>query len=136
MHQHFIKLVLRYPEDILSRTRSGVYPKFNNWNQKPLYFAEAISFDGGLIASWLSGIETIEHTYPILCAFLDTLYNYLIAKHSKEAMYTIEIPGMVFLLQAVLPKLDSWYFESNAERIDFMAEEYVLYSSSLGFNFT
>ncbi|KYM88447.1 hypothetical protein ALC53_02930 [Atta colombica] len=112
------KLVLRYPEDILSRTRSGVYPKFNNWNQKPLYFAEAISFDGGLIASWLSGIETIEHTYPILCAFLDTLYNYLIAKHSKEAMYTIEIPGMVFLLQAVLPKLDSWYFESNAERID------------------
>ncbi|KYQ55243.1 hypothetical protein ALC60_05868 [Trachymyrmex zeteki] len=112
------KLVLRYPEDILSRTRSGVYPKFNNWNQKPLYFAEAISFDGGLIASWLSGIETIEHTYPILCAFLDTLYNYLITKHSKEAMYTIEIPGMVFLLQAVLPKLDSWYFESNAERID------------------
>lgn len=112
------KLVLRYPEDIFSRMRSGVYPKFNNWIQKPLDFAEAISFDGGLIASWLSGIETIEHTYPILRAFLDTLYNYLIAKHSKEAMYTIEIPGMVFLLQAVLPKLDSWYFESNAERID------------------
>ncbi|KAL0114363.1 hypothetical protein PUN28_011551 [Cardiocondyla obscurior] len=112
------KLVLRYPEDILSRMRSGVYPKFNNWYQKPVDFAEAISFDGGLIASWLSGIETIEHTYPILRAFLDTLYNYLITKHSKEAMYTIEIPGMVFLLQAVLPKLDSWYFESNAERID------------------
>jgi len=112
------KLVLRYPEDILSRMRSGVYPKFNNWYQKPLYFAEAISFDGGLVASWLSGIETIEHTYPILRAFLDTLYNYLIAKHNEEAMYTIEIPGMVFLLQAVLPKLDSWYFESNAERID------------------
>ncbi|XP_028048841.2 nucleoporin NUP188 homolog isoform X2 [Monomorium pharaonis] len=112
------KLVLRYPEDIISRMRSGVYPKFNNWDQKPLDFAEAISFDSGLIASWLSGIETIEHTYPILRAFLDTLYNYLIAKHSKEAMYTIEIPGMVFLLQAVLPKLDSWYFESNTERID------------------
>lgn len=112
------RLVLRYPDDILSRMRSGVYPKFNNWYQKPLDFAEAISFDGGLIASWLSGIETIEHTYPILRAFLDTLYNYLIAKHNKEAMYTIEIPGMVFLLQAVLPKLDSWYFESNAERID------------------
>ncbi|XP_077274210.1 nuclear pore complex protein Nup188 [Temnothorax americanus] len=112
------KLVLRYPEDILSRMRSGIYPKFNNWYQKPLDFAEAISFDSGLIASWLSGIETIEHTYPILRAFLDTLYNYLITKHSREAMYTIEIPGMVFLLQAVLPKLDSWYFESNAERID------------------
>ncbi|KAL6427342.1 hypothetical protein ACFW04_008718 [Cataglyphis niger] len=112
------KLVLRYPEDILSRMRLGIYPKFNNWYQKPVDFAEAISFDGGLIASWLSGIETIEHTYPILRAFLDTLYNYLISKHSKEAMYTIEIPGMVFLLQAVLPKLDSWYFKSNAERID------------------
>lgn len=112
------KLVLRYPEDILSRMRSGIYPRFNNWYQKPLDFAEAISFDGGLVASWLSGIETIEHTYPILRAFLNTLYNYLITKHSKEAMYTIEIPGMVFLLQAVLPKLDSWYFESNAERID------------------
>jgi len=112
------KLVLRYPEDILTRMRSGVYPKFNNWYQKPLDFAEAISFDGGLVASWLSGIETIEHTYPILRAYLDILYNYLIVKHSKEAMYTVEIPGMVFLLQAVLPKLDSWYFESNAERID------------------
>lgn len=112
------KLILRYPDDILSRMRSGVYPRFNNWYQKPVDFAEAISFDGGLIASWLSGIETIEHTYPILRAFLDTLYNYLIIKHSKEAMYTIEIPGMVFLLQAVLPKLDSWYFESNAEKID------------------
>ncbi|XP_014489061.1 PREDICTED: nucleoporin NUP188 homolog [Dinoponera quadriceps] len=112
------RLVLRYPEDILLRMRSGVYPKFNNWYQKPADFAEAISFDGGLVASWLSGIETIEHTYPILRAFLETLYNYLIAKHSKEAMYTIEIPGMVFLLQGVLPKLDSWYFESNAERID------------------
>lgn len=112
------KLVVRYPEDILTRMRSGVYPKFNNWYQKPLDFAEAISFDSGLVASWLSGIETIEHTYPILRAFLDTLYNYLIAKHSKEAMYTIEIPGMVFLLQAVLPKMDSWYFKSNAERID------------------
>ncbi|EZA58440.1 Nucleoporin-like protein [Ooceraea biroi] len=112
------KLVLRYPEDILTRMRSGVYPKFNNWYQKPLDFAEAISFDGGLVASWLSGIETIEHTYSILRAYLDTLYNYLIVKHSKEAMYTVEIPGMVFLLQAVLPKLDSWYFESNAERID------------------
>lgn len=112
------KLILRYPEDVLSRMRSGVYPRFNNWYQKPVDFAEAISFDGGLVASWLSGIETIEHTYPILRAFLDTLYNYLIAKHSKEAMYTIEIPGMVFLLQGVLPKLDSWYFESSAERID------------------
>lgn len=112
------KLVLRYPEDILTRMRSGVYPKFNSWYQKPLDFAEAISFDGGLVASWLSGIETIEHTYPILRAYLDILYNYLIAKHSKEAMYTVEIPGMVFLLQAVLPKLDSWYFESSAERID------------------
>lgn len=112
------KLVLRYPEDVLLQMRSGIYPKFNNWYQKPADFAEAISFDGGLVASWLSGIETIEHTYPILSAFLDTLYNYLIAKYSKEAMYTIEIPGMVFLLQGVLPKLDSWYFESNAERID------------------
>ncbi|EFN79601.1 Nucleoporin NUP188-like protein [Harpegnathos saltator] len=112
------KLILRYPEDILLRMRSSVYPKFNNWYQKPADFAEAISFDGGLVASWLSGIETIEHTYPILRAFLDTLYNYLITKHSKEAMYKIEIPGMVFLLQSVLPKLDSWYFESNAERID------------------
>lgn len=112
------KLVLRYPEDVLLRMRSGIYPRFNNWYQKPLEFAEAVSFDDGLVASWLSGIETIEHTYPILRAFLDTLYNYLIMKNSKEAMYTIEIPGMVFLLQAVLPKLDSWYFESNAEKID------------------
>ncbi|XP_066586907.1 nucleoporin Nup188 isoform X2 [Prorops nasuta] len=112
------KLVLKYPEEILSRMQAGVYPRFNNWYQKALDFAEAISFDGGLVASWLSGIDTIEHTYPILNAYLDTLSNYLIVKHNKEAMYTIEIPGMVFLLQGVLPKLDSWYFESESERID------------------
>ncbi|KAK2579169.1 hypothetical protein KPH14_002695 [Odynerus spinipes] len=112
------KLVLKYPEDILSRMNTGVYPKFNDWYQRPLDFAEAVSFDGGLIASWLSGIETIEHTYPILSAYLDTLSSYLIAKHSKEAMYTIEIPGMVFLLQGVLPKLDSWYFKTDAERLE------------------
>ncbi|KAG7201983.1 hypothetical protein KM043_004675 [Ampulex compressa] len=112
------KLVLKYPEDILSRMRAGVYPRFNNWYQKTLDFAEAVSFDGGLVASWLSGTETILHSYPILSAYLDALSNYLIAKHSKEALYTIEIPGMVFLLQGVLPKLDSWYFQTEAERIE------------------
>lgn len=112
------KLVLKYPEDILSRMHAGVYPKFNDWYQNPVDFAEAISFDGGLIASWLSCIETIEHSYPILCAYLDTLSSYIITKHSKEAMYMIEIPGIVFLLQGVLPKLDSWYFKSDAERLD------------------
>ncbi|XP_012277491.1 nucleoporin NUP188 homolog isoform X2 [Orussus abietinus] len=112
------KLVLKYPEDILSRMRTGVYPRFNNWYQKTSEFAEAVSFDGGLIASWLSGIETIEHTYPILTAYLDILSNYLLVKYSREAMYSVEIPGMVFLLQGVLPKLDSWYFASDTERID------------------
>ena len=112
------KLVLKYPEDVLSRMRSGVYPRFDDRYQKTTEFAEAVSFDGGLVASWLSSIETIQHTYPILNAYLDTLSNYLIARHSKEAMYAIEIPGMVLLLQSVLPKLDSWYFQSESEKID------------------
>ncbi|XP_046482052.1 nucleoporin Nup188 [Neodiprion pinetum] len=112
------KLILKYPEDILSRMRTGVYPWFNNWYQKAPEFAQAISFDGGLVASWLSGIETIEHKYPILAAYLDILSNYLVIKHNKEAMYAVEIPGVVFLLQGVLPKLDSWYFALDSERID------------------
>lgn len=112
------KLVLKYPEDILSRMRTGVYPRFNNWYQKTPEFAQAISFDGGLVASWLSGIETIEHKYPILGAYLDILSNYLVIKHNKEAMFSVEIPGMVFLLQGVLPKLDSWYFALDSERVD------------------
>lgn len=112
------KLVLKYPEDILSRMRAGVYPRFNNWYQKTPEFAQAISFDGGLVASWLSGTETIEHRYPILGAYLDILSNYLVIKHNKEAMYAVEIPGMVFLLQGVLPKLDSWYFALDSERVD------------------
>ncbi|XP_011308376.1 nucleoporin NUP188 homolog [Fopius arisanus] len=112
------RLVLKYPEDILSRMRVGVYPKFNTGFQEVVELAKASSFDGGLIASWLSGIETIEHRYPVLNAYLDTLSNYLIAKHSTEVMENVEIPGMVFLLQGVLPKLDSWYFTSESERID------------------
>lgn len=112
------ELVLEYPEEILSRMRAGVYPRFNNRYQKPLDFAEAVSFDGGIIASWLSAIETIAHSYPILNAYLDILSKYLIRKYNEEALYTIEIPGMVFLLQGVLPKLDSWYFDLDAERTD------------------
>ena len=112
------ELVLEYPEEILSRMRAGVYPRFNNRYQKPLDFAEAVSFDGGIIASWLSAIETIAHSYPILNAYLDILSKYLIRKYNEEALYTVEIPGMVFLLQGVLPKLDSWYFDSDAERTD------------------
>lgn len=112
------KLVLDYPEDILLTMRAGIFPRFNNWYLKPLEFAQAMSFDGGLVASWLSGIETIQHSYPILSAYLDTLSSYLAVKHSETSMYTIEIPGMVFLLQSVLPKLDTWYFKSNSERID------------------
>ncbi|XP_043485129.1 nucleoporin Nup188 [Leptopilina heterotoma] len=112
------KLVLRYPEDVLSRMRTEVYPRFDDRYQKTTEFAEAVSFDGGLIASWLSSIETIQHTYPILNAYLDTLSNYLIARHSKEAMYSVEIPGMVLLLQSILPKLDSWYFQSESEKVE------------------
>ncbi|KOX74151.1 hypothetical protein WN51_13501 [Melipona quadrifasciata] len=112
------ELVLEYPEEILSRMRAGVYPRFNNRYQKTLDFAEAVSFDGGIIASWLSAIETIAHSYPILNAYLDILSKYLIRKYNEEALYTVEIPGMVFLLQGVLPKLDSWYFDSDAERTD------------------
>ena len=112
------KLVLMYPEEILSRMRVGVYPRFNDSYQDTKDLARAVSFDGGLIASWLSGIESIQHSYPILNTYLDTLSNYLMIRHSKETMYTVEIPGMVFLLQGVLPKLDTWYFESEAERID------------------
>lgn len=112
------RLVLKYPEDILSRMRVGVYPKFNTGFQDVMELAKASSFDGGLIASWLSGIETIEHQYPVLNAYLDTLSNYLLAKHSTDVMENVEIPGMVFLLQGVLPKLDSWYFKSESERID------------------
>ncbi|XP_017799097.1 PREDICTED: nucleoporin NUP188 homolog [Habropoda laboriosa] len=112
------ELILEYPEEILSRMRAGVYPRFNNRYQKTLDFAEAVSFDGGIIASWLSAIETIAHSYPILNAYLDILSKYLIRKYNEEALYTVEIPGMVFLLQGVLPKLDSWYFDSDAERID------------------
>lgn len=112
------ELVLEYPEEILSRMRAGVYPRFNNRYQKTLDFAEAVSFDGGIIASWLSAIETIAHSYPILNAYLDILSKYLIRKYNEEALYTIEIPGMVFLLQGVLPKLDFWYFDSDAERTD------------------
>ncbi|XP_053974387.1 nucleoporin Nup188 [Hylaeus anthracinus] len=112
------ELVLEYPEEILSRMRAGVYPRFNNRYQKTLDFAEAVSFDGGIIASWLSSIETIAHSYPILNAYLDILSKYLIRKYNEEALYTVEIPGMVFLLQGVLPKLDSWYFNSDAERTD------------------
>ena len=112
------KLVLRYPEDVLSRMRTGVYPRFDDRYQKTTEFAEAVSFDGGFVASWLSSIETIQHTYPILNAYLDTLSNYLIARHSKEAMYAVEIPGMVLLLQSVLPKLDTWYFQSESEKVE------------------
>ncbi|XP_076177652.1 nuclear pore complex protein Nup188 [Ptiloglossa arizonensis] len=112
------ELILEYPEEILSRMRAGVYPRFNNRYQKTLDFAEAVSFDGGIIASWLSAIETIAHSYPILNAYLDILSKYLIRKYNEEALYTVEIPGMVFLLQGVLPKLDSWYFDSDAERTD------------------
>ncbi|XP_014214205.1 nucleoporin NUP188 homolog [Copidosoma floridanum] len=112
------KLVLRYPADVLSRMRAGIYPRFDNCYQDVSEFAQAVSFDGGLIASWLSSIETIQHTYPILDAYLDTLSNYLIVRHSKEALHTVEIPGMIMLLQSVLPKLDSWYFNSDLERID------------------
>ncbi|XP_003708007.2 nuclear pore complex protein Nup188 [Megachile rotundata] len=112
------ELVLEYPEEILSRMRAGVYPRFNNRYQKPLDFAEAVSFDGGIIASWLSAVETISHSYPILNAYLDILSKYLIGKYNEEALYTVEIPGMVFLLQGVLPKLDSWYFDSDTERTD------------------
>ncbi|XP_017754229.1 PREDICTED: nucleoporin NUP188 homolog isoform X2 [Eufriesea mexicana] len=112
------ELILEYPEEILSRMRAGVYPRFNNRYQKTLDFAEAVSFDGGIIASWLSAIETIAHSYPILNTYLDILSKYLIRKYNEEALYTVEIPGMVFLLQGVLPKLDSWYFESDAERTD------------------
>ncbi|XP_015432823.1 PREDICTED: nucleoporin NUP188 homolog [Dufourea novaeangliae] len=112
------ELVLEYPEEILARMRAGVYPRFNNRYQKTLDFAEAVSFDGGIIASWLSAIETISHSYPILNAYLDILSKYLIRKYNEEALYTVEIPGMVFLLQGVLPKLDSWYFDSDAERTD------------------
>ncbi|XP_063995098.1 nucleoporin Nup188 [Diachasmimorpha longicaudata] len=112
------RLVLKYPEDIFSRMRVGVYPKFNTGFQDVMELAKASSFDGGLIASWLSGIETIQHQYPVLNAYLDTLSNYLVAKYSVEVMDNMEIPGMVFLLQGVLPKLDSWYFTSESERID------------------
>ncbi|XP_034173146.2 nuclear pore complex protein Nup188 [Osmia lignaria lignaria] len=112
------ELVLEYPEEILSRMRAGVYPRLNNRYQKALNFAEAVSFDGGIIASWLSAVETIAHSYPILNAYLDILSKYLIRKYNEEALYAIEIPGMVFLLQGVLPKLDSWYFESDAEKTD------------------
>lgn len=112
------KLVLKYPEEILSRMRVGVYPRFNDTYQNTKDLASAVSFDGGLVASWLSGIESIEHRYTILSTYLDTLWNYLVMRHSKETMYNVEIPGMVFLLQAVLPKLDSWYFASEGERID------------------
>ncbi|KAK0088385.1 hypothetical protein PV325_012168 [Microctonus aethiopoides] len=112
------KLVLKYPEVIFTRMSMGVYPKFNDCYQDAKELARAVSFDGGLVASWLSGIETIEHRYPILSAYLDTLYNYLVSKHSEDAMHNVEIPGMVFLLQGVLPKLDSWYFSSETERIE------------------
>nr|XP_031846860.1 nucleoporin NUP188 homolog [Nomia melanderi] len=112
------ELILEYPEEVLARMRAGVYPRFNNRYQKALDFAEAVSFDGGIIASWLSAIETIAHSYPILNAYLDILSKYLIRKYNEEALYTVEIPGMVFLLQGVLPKLDSWYFDSDAERTD------------------
>ena len=112
------KLVLHYPEDVLSRMRSGIYPRFHDLYQNMAAFAQAISFDGGLVASWLSSIETIQHFYPILDAYLDTLYDYLELRHSKEALYNIEIPGMIMLLQNVLPKLDSWYFSSELQRID------------------
>ncbi|XP_034948667.1 nucleoporin NUP188 homolog [Chelonus insularis] len=112
------KLALKYPDEILTRMRVGIYPKFNDWYQDTKELARAISFDGGLVASWLSGVETIEHRYPVLSAYLYTLYNYLVSKHTEEAMYNMEIPGMVFLLQGVLPKLDSWYFSSETERIE------------------
>ncbi|KAF7993494.1 hypothetical protein HCN44_010089 [Aphidius gifuensis] len=112
------RLVLHYPDEIFSKMRVGVYPKFNNFYQDTKELARAVSFDGGLIGSWLSGIETIEHKYPILNAYLDTLLNYLLVKHNIEMMENVEIPGMVFILQGVLPKLDSWYFSSESERID------------------
>ncbi|XP_017876085.1 nucleoporin NUP188 homolog [Ceratina calcarata] len=128
------ELVLEYPEEILSRMRAGVYPRFNNRYQKPLDFAEAISFDGGIIASWLSAIETIAHTYPILNAYLDILSKYLIGKYNEEALYTVEIPGMVFLLQGVLPKLDSWYFNSDAERTDLWLKSMFCLHYALQFN--
>lgn len=98
--------------------RAGVYPRFHDRYQKTAEFAQAVSFDGGLIASWLSSIETIQHTYPILDAYLDTLSNYLMSRYSKEALYAVEIPGMIMLLQSVLPKLESWYFNSETERVE------------------
>ncbi|XP_015585723.1 nucleoporin NUP188 homolog [Cephus cinctus] len=130
------KLILKYPEDILSRMHTEVYPRFNNWNQGTTEFAQAVSFDGGLIASWLSGIETIEHSYPVLTAYLDVLSNYLIIKHNREAMYTVEIPGMVFLLQGVLPKMDSWYFTSDSERINLWLKSMFCLHYALDSNFS
>ncbi|XP_057324473.1 nucleoporin Nup188 [Microplitis mediator] len=130
------KLALKYPEEIFTRMRVGVYPKFNDWYQDIKELARAFSFDGGLVASWLSGIETIEHRYPILNAYLDTLYNYLVSKHSDEAMYNMEIPGMVFLLQGVLPKLDSWYFASDTERIELWLKSMSCIHHALDVNLT
>uniref|UniRef100_A0A1B0GBY2 Nucleoporin NUP188 n=1 Tax=Glossina morsitans morsitans TaxID=37546 RepID=A0A1B0GBY2_GLOMM len=83
-------------------------------------YAHGVSFDSGLVGSYLVNVEKQRERFNFLAAYLGFLRSY--TKLQRKRYFQVEIPGLIFLLRDVFPHIHVWRFQSKQEKFRMYAE--------------
>lgn len=73
-------------------------------------------FEAGLIGYYLINFEKISGRYDLLMSYLNFLQVFATLK--RENVYTIELPGILFLMREILVHINDWRFENEQDKIE------------------
>ncbi|XP_058830469.1 nucleoporin Nup188 [Topomyia yanbarensis] len=108
-------LVPLFEPEIYARVINlNMLPTVNNTSLDFKDYATGTSFESSLIGYYLVNYEKNMGKYCVLMAYLNLLKTY--TKLSKNNVFAIELPGLIFLLREVFPHVHTWRFEEEAER--------------------
>lgn len=73
-------------------------------------------FESGLIGYYLINFERITGRYDVLKAYLNFLQTFATLK--RDNVYTIELPGILFLMREILVHINDWRFDNEQDKIE------------------
>lgn len=108
-------LIPLFGNEIFNRVVNlNILPSITNNTLDFKSYANGVSFESSLVGYYLVNFEKNNGKYDFLMAYLNFLKTY--TKTFEDNIFSITLPGLVFLLREIFPYVNSWRFESELKR--------------------
>ena len=94
----------------------NITPSVNAIHKDYKSYANGMNYESGLVGYYLMNIERVSGQYSFLKAYMQFLKNH--TKLALDTIYTVELPGLLFMLREIFVHAHSWRFENEQDKFD------------------